>query len=125
MPAIEALILDWALQCKSACGIGTMDQELIAMQSPIETSEPPLASITIRNLDDDLKRRLRVRAAERGRSMEEEARHILRKAVETAAPPRDLAAAIRARAAPLGGINLDLPAREAMRAPPRFGRGRG
>ena len=37
-----------------------------------------MASITIRNLDDGIKRRLRVRAAEHGRSMEEEAREILR-----------------------------------------------
>ena len=40
-----------------------------------------MASITIRNLDDGLKRRLRVRAAENGRSMEEEARDILRRTV--------------------------------------------
>ncbi len=44
-----------------------------------------MASITIRNLDDDIKHLLRVRAAEHGRSMEEEARDILR---------RNLAAAI-------------------------------
>jgi len=37
-----------------------------------------MASITIRNLEVDLKRRLRIRAAEHGRSMEEEARDILR-----------------------------------------------
>lgn len=41
-----------------------------------------LASITIRNLDDDVKTRLRVRAADNGRSMEEEARLILRDAFE-------------------------------------------
>ena len=40
-----------------------------------------MASITIRNLDDGVKRRLRVRAAENGRSMEEEARDILRRTV--------------------------------------------
>ena len=33
-----------------------------------------MASITIRNLDDDVKTRLRVRAADNCRSMEEEAR---------------------------------------------------
>ena len=37
-----------------------------------------MASIRIRNLDDDLKRRLRVRAAENGRSIEEEVREMLR-----------------------------------------------
>ena len=36
-----------------------------------------MASITIRQLDDDLKHRLRLRAARNGRSMEEEARIIL------------------------------------------------
>jgi plasmid stability protein len=84
-----------------------------------------MASITIRNLDDDLKRRLRVRAAEHGRSMEEEAREILRQVVGESAPPRNLAAAIRARVAPLGGVHLDLPTREPMREPPRFARRQG
>ena len=37
-----------------------------------------MASITIRQLGDDLKRRLRLRAARNGRSMEDEARTILR-----------------------------------------------
>ena len=60
-----------------------------------------MASITIRNLEDDIKQRLRVRAAEHGRSMEEEARDILRRVMGDAASPRNLAAAIRARVAPL------------------------
>lgn len=84
-----------------------------------------MASITIRNLEDDLKRRLRVRAAEHGRSMEEEAREILREVVAASAPPRDLAAAIRSRVAALGGVELELPVREPMREPPRLGRNRG
>src|SRR5258708_40322356 len=37
-----------------------------------------MASITIRGLDDELKQRLRLRAARNGRSMEDEARTILR-----------------------------------------------
>ena len=41
-----------------------------------------MASITIRNLDDDVKTRLRVRASANGRSMEEEARLILAEAVD-------------------------------------------
>jgi plasmid stability protein len=81
-----------------------------------------MASITIRNLDDDIKLRLRIRAAKHGRSMEEEARAILRRAMDEATPPRNLAAAIRARIVPLGGVDLDLPAREPMPAPPHFGR---
>jgi plasmid stability protein len=79
-----------------------------------------MASITIRHLDDPIKRRLRVRAAEHGRSMEEEAREILRQVVGEAAPPSNLAAAIRSRVAALGGADLDLPAHEPMREPPRF-----
>jgi plasmid stability protein len=46
-----------------------------------------MASITIRNLDDDIKQRLRVRAAEHGRSMEEEARDILRRVMSDTASP--------------------------------------
>ena len=84
-----------------------------------------MASITIRNLEDGLKHRLRVRAAAHGRSMEEEARDILRRVVGEVAPPRNLAAAIRARVAPFGGVNLDLPKREPLREPPRLRRGRG
>lgn len=80
-----------------------------------------MASITIRNLDDGVKTRLRVRAANNGRSMEEEARNILREAVEREAEPGNLAQAIRARFAPLGGVELDLPPREPMRDPPGFG----
>ena len=79
-----------------------------------------MASITIRNLDDDVKTRLRVRAADNGRSMEEEARLILRDAVARRKPPRNLAAAIRARIAPLGGVDLELPPREPGREPPSF-----
>jgi antitoxin FitA len=81
-----------------------------------------MASITIRNLDDDIKQRLRVRAAEHGRSMEEEAREILRRVMGESAPPRNLAAAIRSRLAASDRVDLELPAREPMREPPEFGR---
>ena len=80
-----------------------------------------MASITIRNLDDDIKQRLRVQAAEHDRSMEEEARTILRAALTEPASPTNLACAIRARFAPLGGVELDIPPRESMHEPPRFG----
>ncbi|MCY4239362.1 MAG: plasmid stabilization protein [Rhodospirillaceae bacterium] len=80
-----------------------------------------MASITIRNLDDDVKTRLRVRAAEHHRSMEEEARIILGDAVnDRRAAPRDLAKFTRECFAPLGGVELELPARVAMREPPDF-----
>ena len=80
-----------------------------------------MASITIRKIDDDLKARLRVRAAQHGISMEAEAREILRAAL-TAEPPasENLAEAIRKRFAPLGGVDLpDIP-REPGREPPKF-----
>jgi plasmid stability protein len=83
-----------------------------------------MASITIRNLDDDIKQRLRVRAAEHGRSMEEEARDILRRVMGESAPPGNLAEAIRARVVPADRIDLELPIREAMREPPHLGGGR-
>ena len=80
-----------------------------------------MASITIRNLDDAVRTRLRVRAAEHGRSMEEEVRIILRDAVsDTKSVPRDLAAFTRECFAPLGGVELEIPPRGPMREPPDF-----
>ena len=79
-----------------------------------------MASITIRNLDDDVKTRLRVRAAQHHRSMEEEARIILGDAVGCKPDTRNLAEAIRARIAPLGGVDLELPPRGPGREPPSF-----
>jgi len=43
--------------------------------------------LAIRNLDEDVKARLRIRAAQHGRSMEEEARSILRGALNTPRKP--------------------------------------
>jgi antitoxin FitA len=78
-----------------------------------------MASITIRNLDEPLKARLRVQAAVHGRSMEDEARDILRVALSREpAKPANLAAAIRARFARLGGVELPEVPREPMREPP-------
>ena len=82
-----------------------------------------MASITIRNLDEQTKARLRMRAAHRKRSMEDETRNILRAAfAEAAATPRNLADAIRRRFRPLGGVELRLPVREPMREPPKPGK---
>ena len=78
-----------------------------------------MASITIRNLDDDVAIRLRARAAERHRSMQEEARIILRDAVTgRRTGPRNLATFTRECFASLGGVELELPPRGPMRAPP-------
>lgn len=45
-----------------------------------------MATLTIRDLDEDVKRKLRLRAAEHGVSMEEEARRLLAEAVERKQP---------------------------------------
>ena len=79
-----------------------------------------MASITIRNLDDDVNTRLRMRAAQHHRSMEEEARIILGDAVGCKPDNRNLAETIRARIAPLGGVDLELPPRGPSREPPSF-----
>ena len=80
-----------------------------------------MASITIRNLEDGLKRRLRIRASDHCLSMEEEVRQILRAVLnQELAVPANLASTIRARFAPLGGVELDFPPREPLREPPRF-----
>ena len=81
-----------------------------------------MASITIRQLDETLKARLRVKAARNGRSMEAEAREILRNSLQTEAPRKelDLGSAIRRHFAHIGGVDLVLPRREAVRRPPKF-----
>ena len=80
-----------------------------------------MASITIRNLDDEVKTRLRVRASANGRSMEEEARLILAEAVDrNTAPQEGLGTATHELFKPFGDVELELPLREPMRKPPRF-----
>lgn len=81
-----------------------------------------MAVMTIRNIDDAIKKRLRVRAAINGRSMEDEARDILRSALSTDDPrPRNLAQAIHERFGVLGGVELPASPREAIRPPVDFG----
>lgn len=77
-----------------------------------------MASITIRNFGDDVKTQLRIRASANGRSMEEEARIILREAVRREAEPENLASFIRECFEPLGGVEFELSPREQMREPP-------
>ena len=74
-----------------------------------------MASITIRNLDDKVKTRLRILAAGHGRSMEEEARLILAGAVEQdLTPERGLGTTLHQLFKPLGDVDLKLPQREPM-----------
>ena len=80
-----------------------------------------MVSITVRNLDDELERRLRMRAEENGRTIEQEAREILHRALDgEKAPTEKLGTAIHELFKPLGGVDLDIPPREPMPEPPKF-----
>ena len=81
----------------------------------------PVARITIEDLDPRLEQRLRERAAEHGCSIEDEVREILRTALpDRPEAPQNLGTAIHERFKALGGVDLELPAREPMREPPDF-----
>jgi plasmid stability protein len=71
-----------------------------------------VAALNIRNLDETVKRRLKVRAARHGRSMEAEARAILTEAVREPADSAGLFTTLLDRFGALGGIDLDLPRRQ-------------
>jgi plasmid stability protein len=75
-----------------------------------------MAALSIRDLDDSVKEKLRRRAAEHGRSMEAEIRAILTAAVTDEPSRLDLFSALADRFGRLGGLDLDLPARA---TPPR------
>lgn len=84
-----------------------------------------MATLTIRNIDDQVKAKLRVNAAKRGVSMEEEVRQTLTRAVMSPAndpDSRGLATRIRERMERMGikGFELEIPPREPMREPPDF-----
>ena len=80
-----------------------------------------MGTLTIRNLEDPLKSRLRLRAAARNRSMEEEARQILRAALQdTSVQTQDLGSRIRARFAGLGSVQLPIDPRQTVREAPAF-----
>ncbi len=83
-----------------------------------------MASLTIRNLDERTKSQLRIQAARHGRSMEEEARTILRSAIEASQPSAGgtgLGSRIHAHFAQLGGVELELPERSSQATPAQFG----
>ncbi|MGD0732450.1 MAG: plasmid stabilization protein [Terracidiphilus sp.] len=80
-----------------------------------------MATLTIRNLDENVKRRLQVRAALNGRSMEAEAREVLanlaRQPLEKPAGDGGLGTAIHNLFAPLGGVELQIPPRRKSHRP--------
>lgn len=71
-----------------------------------------MAALSIRNLDDRVRDRLRVRAAANGRSMEAEARTILAEAVGGQRNEPDLFCSLLARFDAEGGIELEIPSRD-------------
>ena len=70
-----------------------------------------MAAVSIRNLDDRVRERLRIRAAAHGRSMESEIRAILAEAVREPDESKGLFATVLDRFGDLGGVELDLPER--------------
>jgi antitoxin FitA len=82
----------------------------------------PVATLVIRNVDDAIHTRLKALAASHGRSMEEEARLILRDRLATSpsSPPANWVDAVRALFEPLGGLELPQISREPPRRPLDF-----
>jgi plasmid stability protein len=74
-----------------------------------------VAALSIRDLDDEVRERLRVRAAQHGRSMEAEIRAILVEAVMDSGDTESLFDSLGARIGALGGVELELPERTAAR----------
>ena len=70
-----------------------------------------MAAVSIRDLDDSVREKLRVRAARHGRSMEAEMRAILTAAVRDDDSTQGLFSALVDRFAELGGVEIDLPPR--------------
>ena len=82
-----------------------------------------MATLTIRNLDERIKAQLRIQAARHGRSMEEEARTILRSDIEARQPiagRKGLGSRIHEHFAQLGGVELELPDRASLPTPAQF-----
>jgi plasmid stability protein len=81
-----------------------------------------MATIIIRNLDETTKRKLKVRAAVNGRSMEQEAREILKSTLaQTSKKHGNLAERVRAIFSPLGGVELERLPGEPIRDPDWLG----
>ena len=143
LPAVTALLVALVpVACLGAGGLiggahrSSLVQALAAADTPdlnaasvegnesIAIKRTPMATLTIRNLDDNTKAQLRLQAARHGRSMEEEARAILRQAVAGAPPQPTMAGVghrIQAHFARLGGLELDLPIRRDQADAPDFG----
>jgi len=86
-----------------------------------------MSTLTIRNVKENTKQALRLRAARKGVSVEQEVRSILDRAVDEAVDGNDgpregasLYEAIRSLVEPYGGFEIELPKRGSSREPPTF-----
>lgn len=80
-----------------------------------------MAMLTIRNIDESLKTKLKIMAAQQGVSMEEQTRRILRDAVLIQSKnKKGLGTRIHERFAEVGGVDLELPKRSPARQAPDF-----
>ena len=79
-----------------------------------------MASITIRNLDESLKSKLRLQSAQHGCSMEAEVRNILRQVLMSSTAPSDFTDRIHQRFAGMHVDSLPIPERQAVRTPPEM-----
>jgi antitoxin FitA len=77
-----------------------------------------MGSLTIRNLDESLKTRLRLQSAQHGCSMEAEVRNILRQVLLPPPDPSNFANRIHQRFVGLYVDSLPVPVRQAVRTPP-------
>ena len=97
-----------ARQALSGAALSTTSGLLLALTAEEVAAA---AALSIRDLEDEVRERLRVRAAQHGRSMEAEIRAILTDAVGLPNESTGLAQALLARFGDLGGVDLDLPPR--------------
>lgn len=79
-----------------------------------------MSTLTIRHLPEEVKQRLRIRAAEHGRSMEAEVRAIIENALEVPEDSQNLGEIIHCRFAAVGGFEMPEIPREPAREPPDF-----
>ncbi|MGB9670693.1 MAG: FitA-like ribbon-helix-helix domain-containing protein [Halothiobacillaceae bacterium] len=79
-----------------------------------------MAALTIRNVDESIKQLLRIRAAQHGVSMEEEARRILREALVRVSQPQALGQRLKQRFAEVADADFELPSRQISRRPPNW-----
>ncbi len=79
-----------------------------------------MAAVSIRNLDDGVRSRLRILAAAHGRSVEAEIRAILTQAVSEPAESSSLLTALADRFSAIGGVELELPMRSRPARPADF-----